>query len=85
MVDAFDAIVLARSEEYRLAVEHAKSDPMLADELGAPIETAWSPEQYVVYRPGHATVLFEVRGPMGWRKVGVEVKDGAIVSYALTW
>ena len=34
------AVVLARSDEYRIAVEHAKQDPLLQEELGHPIATA---------------------------------------------
>lgn len=79
------AVVLARSDEYRLAVEHAKADPLLQEELGAPIQTAWSPERYEVKGPGHALLFFEATGPMGWRKVQVEVRGGAVTSYAITW
>jgi hypothetical protein len=79
------AVVLARSDEYRLAVEHAKTDPLLQEELGTPIATAWSPERYEVLGPGHADVTFEATGPMGWRKVRVVVQGGAVTSYAITW
>lgn len=77
------AIVLSRSAEYRLAVEHAQNDPALRDELGPPLQAAWTPYRYVFLSPTHVRLGFVVRGSTGWSEhVGVEVKDGKVVGGA---
>lgn len=74
------AVVMARSDEYRIATEYVKTNQMLLEGLGVPIETPWTPSRYRVHGPGDVELTFEIRGGSGWvERVTIRVRGGQIV------